>query len=130
MTASLVAPYAAALGVLMILLSFWVSLARASAGISLETGGNPVLTERVRAFGNFAEWAPMALLLLVLAETAGAPAWALHFGGTALVVGRVLHPFGLSTRQIFTPLRFLGMALTYATIAVAAYHLVRAATAV
>lgn len=120
-----VAPYAALLGALMIVLSLRVSLARMRAGVSLGWGEDPVLQARVRAFGNFAEWAPMALVLLLLAEAAGAPAAALHAGGTALVVGRLLHPLQLDGR-LFTPLRFAGMVATYAAISVAAFYLLRA----
>lgn len=122
------APYAALLGALMIVLSLRVSLARMRARVSLGWGEDPVLMARVRAFGNFAEWAPMALLLLALAA-AGAPATALHAGGALLVLGRVLHPLQLDGR-LFTPLRFLGMVATYAAIALAAFYLLRAGAGV
>ena len=120
-----VAPYAALLGAMMIVLSLRISFARMRSGVSLGWGNDPVLMARVRAFGNFAEWVPMALLLLVLAEAAGAPAAALHAGGAMLVLGRVLHPLQLDGR-LFTPLRFAGMVATYAAIGVAAFYLLRA----
>lgn len=120
-----VAPYAALLGGLMIVLSLRISFARMRSGVSLGWGNDPVLMARVRAFGNFAEWVPMALLLLVLAEAAGAPAAALHAGGGVLVLGRLLHPLQLDGR-LFTPLRFAGMVATYAAIGVAAFYLLRA----
>lgn len=119
-----VAPYAALLGALMIVLSLRISLARMRSGISLGWGDDPILKARVRAFGNFAEWAPMALVLLVLAEAAGAPPVVLHAGGAALLIGRLLHPLQLDGR-LFTPLRFAGMVATYASIAVATFYLLR-----
>ena len=118
-----IAPYAALLGLMMIALSFWVSFARRRAGVSLGWGEDPELMRRVRAFGNFAEWVPLALLLLIMAEAAGAPAAAIHFGGAALVIGRVLHPVGLFPHRLVTPLRVAGMVGTYLAILVAAFHL-------
>lgn len=129
MVTGVLAPYAALLGALMIVLSLRISLARMRSGISLGWGDDPVLRARVRAFGNFAEWVPMALVLLMLAQLAGAPEPALHAGGMALVLGRVLHPLQLDGR-LFTPLRFLGMCATYAAIGLAAFYLLRAGAGV
>lgn len=118
-----VLPYAAVLTAMMIVLSFRVSLARRRCGVSLGEGDDTVLLERVRAFGNFAEWAPMALLLIVLAEAAGASAGTVHLAAGMLVAGRLLHPLGLRATALFTLSRFLGMVLTYTSMLVAAgYH--------
>jgi len=125
----MIAPvYAACLAILMIVLSLRVSLTRRRSGISLGWGDDTDLAERVRSFGNFAEWAPMALMLIVLAELAGAPGAALHSAGGLLVLGRVLHPIQLRMDVIITPLRFLGMVATYAAILIATYHLARIGT--
>lgn len=117
--------YAAVLAILMIVLSFRISFARLRTGVSLNWGGDPALTERVRAFGNFAEWVPMALVLMALAEGAGASVGAIHLAGIALVAGRVLHPLQLRLDALFTPLRFLGMAGTYLSILISAFFLLR-----
>ena len=71
------------------------------------------MTRRMRAHGNLIENAPLALLLLGLLEIAGLDArWLWAFGG-ALLVGRLLHAYGLSRRSGTSPGRFLGMALTW-----------------
>lgn len=123
-----VLPYAAVLAAMMIVLSFRISFARRRSGVSLGVGDDPVLLERVRAFGNFAEWAPMALLLIVLAELAGAPAGAIHLAGGLLVLGRLLHPLGLRASALITLSRFLGMVFTYTSMIVAVVSAVRVAT--
>lgn len=117
--------YAAALAVLMIVLSFRISLARRRSGVSLGWGEDMHLAERVRAFGNFAEWVPMALVLMAMAEIGGAPPGAIHASGLFLVAGRLVHPVQLRGDALFTPLRFLGMVGTYLAILTAAYHLLR-----
>lgn len=125
MPESPIAPYAGLLGLLMIVLSFRISLARVRAGVSLGWGEDRVLKERVRAFGNFAEWVPLALLLLLMAQAADAPGRALHIAGALLLAGRVLHPLGLASDRLFTPFRFLGMVGTYAAVGIAAFYLLR-----
>ncbi len=122
-----VLPYAALLAAMMIVLSFRISFARRRSGVSLGVGDDPVLLERVRAFGNFAEWTPMALLLIVLAELAGAPAGTIHLAGGLLVLGRVLHPLGLRASALITLSRFLGMVFTYTSMIIVGIHVARVA---
>jgi uncharacterized membrane protein YecN with MAPEG domain len=120
------APYAAVLAGLMVGLSMRVSLARLRTGVSLGVGSDADLLERVRIFGNFAEWVPMALGLLVLAALTGMPTAWLHGLGATLVLARVLHPFGMSAVRSVTLMRFLGTAATYGVILVAAGWLILA----
>lgn len=110
------APYAAILAVLMVVLSVRVSLARRRSGIVLGVGNDTELLERVRIFGNFAEFVPMALVLLAIAAMNGLPDFVLHGLGTLLVVARGLHPFGMSANRPRLLLRVLGMAGTYTVI--------------
>ncbi|MGB0751287.1 MAG: MAPEG family protein, partial [Gammaproteobacteria bacterium] len=57
--------YAGILGVIMVLLSLRVIVvARARAHIPYGDGGKDELTPVVRAQGNFAEYVPLALLLI------------------------------------------------------------------
>ena len=72
-----------------------VSSVRSATGISFGDGGNPLLLQRVRQHGNFIEWVPFVLILMMLAEGLGAPAFYLHISGALLVLGRIAHPFGL-----------------------------------
>jgi uncharacterized protein len=53
-----------------------------------------------------------ALLMLVVLELAGGPAWLLHAAGVTLLVGRVLHAWGLGGSGGVSFGRFHGMLLT------------------
>ena len=81
------------------LLNFWlglrVSRLRISEKIMVGDGGNVRLIARMRAQLNFAEYAPLVLILIALIELArGTQVW---LWGVALVfiVGRILHAFGM-----------------------------------
>ncbi len=104
--------YASLLAVLFLLLAMRVSLRRRAAGIDLGEGGDEELLRRVRAHGNFAEYVPYALLLMAMAELGGAGHILLHILGIMLVLGRLLHAWGIGAGS--TPARGLGMLLTFA----------------
>lgn len=108
MTFATTALYALPLAAIFLVLWMRVSAIRASAGISFGDGGNALLLQRVRQHGNFIEWVPFVLILMLLAEGMGAPAVWLHVSGVLLVVGRLAHPFGLVPGNAGHPLRYLG----------------------
>ena len=58
---------------------------------------------------NFAEYVPLALVLLGMADARGANATALHLLCLALVVGRVAHAIGLSSAGTDGAGRIIGM---------------------
>ena len=108
--------FAALHAVLVVILAARVAMLRYNAKIALGDGGDKVMTRRVRAHGNLIENAPLALLLLGLLELSGLDArWLWAFGGT-LLLGRLLHAYGLSRRSGTSPGRLLGMALTWAVL--------------
>jgi uncharacterized membrane protein YecN with MAPEG domain len=109
---SITTPYAAALGLLSILLSLRVVLGRGRHEVSLGDGGYDDLIVAQRAHGNFVEYVPLALLLIALNEFSGQPAWVIHALGAGLLVSRVLHPLGLATSFSIRPARAGGYALT------------------
>lgn len=111
--------YAAVLGLLAAALTVRVILARVSTGIQAGDGGNAALAQRIRAHANLAEQAPLALILIVLAEAAGVPAGAVHAFGSVLVVGRLSSAWGLSRSLGPTPPRQFGAGLTVLVVAVA-----------
>ncbi len=108
MTFQITALYAAALGVVAIILSFHVILYRAKTSISLMDASKPEMLERIRRHGNFCEYVPLALILLALAEAGGAPRLWLHIDGALLLVSRLIHPFGIRHDYAKTPLRVAG----------------------
>ena len=112
--------YAALLAALFISLSFRVIGQRGRAKIEIGPGQDPELFRRMRVHANFAEYVPIALLLLGLAESIKAPNALLHGLGLCLLTGRILHAYGLSKSPQIARLRGVGMLLTIASIALAA----------
>lgn len=112
--------YAAALAGLFIVLSARVIVYRRTARQSLGHGGNPILERRMRAQGNLAEYAPIALIMLMILETGGLPTFLLHTLGVVLLLGRAMHAWALSSPEGHPVGRTGGMALTLTMIGTAA----------
>jgi uncharacterized membrane protein YecN with MAPEG domain len=103
---------AVALAVVNLWLSIRTGQARRVAQVSVGDGDNPLLTARMRAHANFIEYVPMALILMALIDSSGANSQLLWLFGIALVIGRILHPFGME-RPSPNPFRIGGILLTY-----------------
>lgn len=114
------AVYAALLALLFLGLSIRVIRAREASHILLGSGGNRVLERAIRVHGNFAEYVPLVLVLLLVAELLAAPGWWLHAMGLALLAGRLLHAFGVSREPEDVRIRVAGVALTFAALGCAA----------
>ena len=112
--------YAALLALVYVWLSLRVIRIRRAERIGLGDGDNRQLRRSIRAHSNFAEYAVFALLLMAFAELQGAPGWAVHLLGLALVVGRLCHALGFGREPENGRLRVLGMQLTFTVIGVAA----------
>ena len=109
MTFSVTPIYALPLALIYLVLWFRISGLRATHKISFGDGGNVELLRRIRQHGNFVEWAPMVLILMILAEGMGAPAMYLHISGALLLIGRIAHPFGLGAiDNAAMPMRYVG----------------------
>jgi hypothetical protein len=107
------------LGLLLLVLGLRVVMMRMKGRISLGDGDNPELLTRIRAHGNCAEWVPIGLFLLFLAEQSLGRSWIVIALAVLLVAGRVLHPFGLRPGPP-NPARSLGMVLTWTSVGVLA----------
>lgn len=118
--------YAGLLALILIVMSVRLVLLRRRLGVGLGSGGNDVMQRQVRAHGNFCEYIPLALILLLLLESApSVPVWALHGLGIALVIGRILHGFfGVNRSAGTTPGRFWGTFLTWLMLGVSGLWLV------
>jgi uncharacterized membrane protein YecN with MAPEG domain len=117
---AIAALYAALIGVLLLLLAARISGMRRTLKIGLGDGGDRGLQRAIRAHGNAVEWAVPAILLLLVADLTRAPALFLHLCGVAIVVGRVLHAFGLSRAGGYSFGRFTGSLLSWGAVAVLA----------
>lgn len=104
--------YAAIAALLIIVLAMRVVMMRFSAKIGIGDGGNHDMTRRVRAHANAVETLPIALLLLLLVELNQTQPMVVHGFGIALIVGRLLHAWGLSHHAGTSPGRLIGMVLT------------------
>ena len=111
--------YAALCGLLLILLSIRVIRQRRRYKVALGDAGKPEMQRAMRVQANFAEYAPLALLLLALAELQGLDPPILHGLGLLLLLSRLLHAFGVAREPENFRYRVAGMALTFATIGVA-----------
>jgi uncharacterized membrane protein YecN with MAPEG domain len=100
--------YALPLALLCLILWFRVSVTRSNLKVSIGDAGDTGLHEKIRQHGNFVEWVPIVLILMVIAEGNGAGAIWLHISGALLLAGRVLHPFGLTATTATHPLRIVG----------------------
>ncbi len=109
----IVAFYLALNLVLAPILMLRVGRLRLGKKIDLGDGGDALMLSRIRAHGNFAENAPLALLgLLGLAMLNAAPV-VLHIFGAAFFIGRILHAMGMA--KTFGQGRLVGTILTLLT---------------
>lgn len=106
--------YAAMLALLIVWLSLRVIKLRREKKVRLGDGGEPELQAAIRAQGNATEYIPISLILLVLLELSEAHVALVHFGGIAVLVGRILHARGLLIESL--RYRILGMQITIFTL--------------
>lgn len=113
------------LAALYIVLSARVINQRRVSKVSLGDGNDKALLKRLRVHGNFAEYVPFALVLLLIAELQGAAAWMLYLCGAMLVAGRIGHAIGTGRTPQIPALRTLGMGLTLGAIITTALTILR-----
>lgn len=96
----LIAGFYVALGALLMLaLAIRVMWMRNTHDVGLGSGGDVDLERAIRVHANAVEYLPIALLLLVLLAIEQTRPGLLHLFGIVLIVGRVLHAVGLSSRS-------------------------------
>lgn len=88
--------YAGLLALLFIALSINIIRLRFKLKVGLGDGGEKPLIKAVRTHGNFAEYIPLALILLASFELSGAEGLWIHLFGSTLLLSRILHAIGLS----------------------------------
>ena len=112
--------YASLLTPLFLLLAIRVIRVRRGARVAVGDGGNALLMRRMRVHANFAEYVPVALVLMALAESLGTNRWLLHGLGIALVTSRLAHAYGMSQAQERFGFRVAGMVTTFWVLGIAA----------
>jgi len=115
--------YAALLTLLFVFLSIRTIKARRRAQVGLGTGDHPDLSRAVRVHANFSEYAPLGLLLIYLVEIQSAASWFVHLLGMLLLVGRLLHAYGVSQSRENFKFRVSGMVMTFSSLLLSAFFL-------
>lgn len=118
-----VALYAALLSLLFIGLSVRTIGLRRRLRIGIGDADNADMQRAMRVHANFAEYVPLALLLLYFTEISGAPLLLVHVLGLCLLIGRLSHAYGVSQSSENFRFRVFGMAMTFSTLGVCAVHL-------
>ena len=109
--------YGALNAILNIFLANRVSTMRKVHQVSIGDGNGeatPMLIA-MRAHGNNAEFVPLAIVMMLLAELCGGNPIALHVFGGLLLLARIAHPIGLPLKSP-NPYRYFGVAVTWAMI--------------
>lgn len=119
--------YVLPLGLIWFALWLGVSSARSALNCSIGDAGNAALLQKIRRHGNFIEWVPFALVLMILAEAQGTGALWLHAAGALLLIGRIAHPFGLAIDNAGHPLRYVGNGTNMLAVAILLVALARLA---
>lgn len=112
--------YAGLIALLFLYLSFRVVGGRREHKISIGDGDNKDMVKRMRVQANCAEYAPIGLILLGMAEMQGTLPYIIHALGLALLAGRLMHAYGLGSNPQVVPIRIWGMYLTIGMIAISA----------
>ena len=116
--------YAAIIGLVFVVLSVRTLLLRRRLGIAIGTGEDPELTRAMRVHSNFAEYVPLALILFYFLEVeTDADLW-IHVLCVSLIVGRLLHAYGVSQVDENYRFRLAGMILTLGSIISASTRLI------
>ena len=75
----------------------------------------------LRVQANFVENVPLALLLLLLIEVQGAPSAFVHMFGAALFLCRLMHAYGLGTKEGANYPRLIGAQGTFLIISILSF---------
>ena len=112
--------YAGLLALWFILLSVRVIRIRGAEKVFLGDGGNMRVTRIIRAQANFAEYVPLALIMMAMLELTHHSIYLLHFFGIVLLIARLLHGYAFSFSQHFMFGRVAGASLTFLVIGIEA----------
>ena len=116
MPVAITALYTAILALVMLALAINVSIHRGKLKVDIGDGNNPQMLRMIRIHANAVEYLPIALLLMAVYELDGGSHRLLHIAGIALVVGRLMHAWGMWSGPEPTFGRIVGVSLTLLTI--------------
>jgi uncharacterized membrane protein YecN with MAPEG domain len=108
-------------------LAFTVVRQRFKLRIGLGDGQQPELIKAIRIHGSFAEYVPLLLVIMLIAEQQHVAGWQLHVLGGLTLGGRLLHLVGLLQTSGTSIPRVLGMVATFTALLLGAGFLLAAA---
>jgi uncharacterized protein len=93
----------------------WAAMVEAyiDKNVTTKTADDGLLQRKVRAYGNFTEHVPLALLIILVLELMGANGGLLWFLGITLMIGRIAHARGMIITYGPSPGRAIGFYLTW-----------------
>jgi uncharacterized membrane protein YecN with MAPEG domain len=116
-----------ALPLIAIWFVLWIGVTskRSEMKTSIGDAGSPQLLQIIRRHGNFIEWVPFVLVLMIMNELQGTGSTWLHAAGILLLIGRIAHPFGLAIDNAGHPLRYVGNGTNILAVAILFISLLR-----
>jgi uncharacterized membrane protein YecN with MAPEG domain len=105
--------YGAILALLFFALSVRTLRLRRKLKIPLGDGGNPQMLRAMRVHSNFAEYVPLALLLIFMLEAVSALPALAHVFAISLLLGRLSHAYGVGQSSEDYRYRVFGMTMTF-----------------
>lgn len=104
-----------------VMLSINVIRCRRSSGVAIGDGGDSKLLTRIRAQANFAEYAPLFLIGVLMIENYHASTILIHVLCIVFLFGRILHTYSVAFAEIYkngklltsAKFRVIGMAITF-----------------
>ena len=118
MNSDITLTYSIILITFMLILAFRIIDLRGSPVTKFLHSGDRVVDEdtlyrAVRGHGNLIEYAPLFLILMLIAELSGLPSAYLHSSGIIFTIGRLMHGIVFSFMKPNMILRVGGMILTF-----------------
>jgi uncharacterized protein len=119
-TAPITALYAGLAALLVLAFALSVIRLRWRTKTGLGDGGDRRLARAIRIHGNAAEYVPLALVLMLVAELNYTGPMLLHGCGAVLIAARVAHAIGLNRTAGSSTGRMLGTVCTFGVVIVLA----------
>lgn len=105
--------YAGLLTLVYLALCYKIVSFRKKYQVGIGDGGHEDLSRALRVQGNFMEYVPLALILLLILANHRPDSWLLHGAGALLVIARLLHATGLGRSSGRSFGRFWGTFITW-----------------
>ena len=110
--------YVAIHGAIILGMAIFVARRRGAAKINLGDGGNMELLAGMRVMGNYGEYAPIVLMMILVLELMGGTSLLLHGMGATFTLGRLAHWQGLASSSGTSKGRAIGTSLSFLVILV------------